>query len=175
MNPFRQFEHQGWQRAARPYDTGFGSVTSQAIPHLLDAVEAKAGLRLLDVACGPGYVSAAAAQRGADVIGLDFSSEMIAFARERYPNVKFEEGDAEHLTFPDRNFDAVVMNFGMLHLGAPEAAIAEAFRVLKTGGLYAFTVWDVPQRAVAFDIVLRAIQTHGDINTPVAGEVGGGD
>src|SRR5688572_24172409 len=163
-DPFRDFEYLGWQRAARQYDGGFGSITSQAVDPLLDAAGAGPGVRLLDVACGPGYVAAAAEKRGSDVLGLDFSSEMIAFARERYPALTFEEGDAERLELPDERFDAVVMNFGMLHLGRPERAIAEAFRVLHRGGRYAFTVWDLPERAVAFNIVLQSIQAYGELD-----------
>ena len=167
MKAFRAFEHDGWQRAARPYDRAFGSVTSLAVAPLLNAVGAGAGTRLLDVACGPGYVTAAAAKLGADALGVDFSSEMTACARERYSGLRFEEGDAERLHFEDGSFDAVVMNFGMLHLENPERAILEAFRVLKAGGRYAFTVWDLPERAVAFEIVLQSVQAHGDMNVPL--------
>src|SRR5262249_2140441 len=90
---FRNFEHQGWQKAAARYGRGFGDVTSQAIGPLLDAVGASASMRLLDVACGPGYAAAAAAERGCRVTGIDFSSEMIAIARAAYPNIEFREGD----------------------------------------------------------------------------------
>ena len=56
------------------------------------------------------------------------------------------------------------MNFGMLHLAQPERAIAEAFRVLSPGGRYAFTVWDAPERAAAFGIILGSIQKHGNMD-----------
>src|SRR5205809_6238429 len=56
------------------------------------------------------------------------------------PEIEFREGDAEALPFPEASFDAVVMNFGMLHLAHPERAVAEAFRVLSAGGRFAFTV-----------------------------------
>src|SRR5207247_2111000 len=82
----------------------------------VDVVRARAGVRLLDVACGPGFITAAAAARGADPIGLDFSPAMIALARRLHPSIAFRDGDAEALPFDDRSFDAVVMNFGLLHL-----------------------------------------------------------
>jgi SAM-dependent methyltransferase len=166
-SPFHEFEHQGWQKAASRYGPGFGVVTMQAIKPLLNAAGARRGIRLLDVACGPGYAAAAAAERGCSVTGVDFSSEMVAIARQENPGIEFLEGDAERLNFPDSSFDAAVMNFGMLHLGNPERAIGESYRVLRRGGRYSFTVWDTPDKAIGFGIVLQAIQTHGDMSVPL--------
>jgi ubiquinone/menaquinone biosynthesis C-methylase UbiE len=167
-NAFRNFEHEGWQKAAGQYDLGFGAVTSQAVDSLLHAVAARSGVRLLDIACGPGYVAASAARLGCSVVGIDFSSEMIALAKEMLqhanPDIEFREGDAENLELPGSSFDAVVMNFGMLHLALPDKAIAEAFRVLRPGGRYAFTVWDAPPKTAGFEIVLDAVRTHGNMN-----------
>jgi SAM-dependent methyltransferase len=162
--PFHDFEQAGWQRAAAHYASTFGTLTVQAIGPLLDAIAIAPGMRLLDVASGPGYVAAAAAARGAAVVGLDFSALMVDEARHRYPAVLFQEGDAEELPFDSGRFDAVVMNFGLLHLARPEAAIHEAFRVLAPAGRYAFTVWARPEEAVGFGVVLRAMEAHGTTN-----------
>ena len=164
---FRSFEHAGWQNVSRQYHESFANLTSQAIEPLLDAVRAGKGMRLLDVATGPGYVAAAASQRGASVIGVDFSAVMVAEASGQYPGVEFREGDAEALPFPNGSFDAVVMNFGLLHLGSPEQAFIEAHRVLRTSGQFAFTVWCKPEVAVGFGIVLDAVQAHGQMNVPL--------
>jgi SAM-dependent methyltransferase len=164
---FRQFEHQGWQEIASRYHDGFAIVTTQSANALLDAARVTTGIRVLDVACGPGYVAGAAASRGAHASGIDFSSEMVAQARGRYPGVDFREGDAEALSFPESSFDAVVLNFGMLHLGRPEQALREAHRVLRPGGRIAFTVWDTPDKAVGFGIVIGAIQKYGDLNVAI--------
>jgi SAM-dependent methyltransferase len=164
---FRQFEHEGWQRAAAHYAEAFGGVTREATAPLLDAAGVHSGTRVLDVATGPGFVAAAAAARGAVVKGLDFSRAMLAEARRANPGLEFMEGDAEHLPFDDRSFDAAVMNFGMLHLPAPDAAMREAFRVLQNGGGFAFTVWAAPEQAVGFGIVLRAVQSHGRVDVPL--------
>ena len=164
---FRALEHAGWQGAARHYDDAFGSLTRQAVDPLLDSAEVRSGVRTLDVASGPGYAAAAAAARGAPVAALDFSSAMVELARSQNPEIEFREGDAEALPFPDGSFDAVVMNFGMLHLAQPERALAEAFRVLHAGGRYAFTVWGKPEEAVGFGIILDAIRKHGNPDVPL--------
>jgi ubiquinone/menaquinone biosynthesis C-methylase UbiE len=159
---FRDFEHAGWTSNVSEYEAAFARITSQAIGPLLDAVHLRHGARVLDVATGPGYVAAAAAERGATAVGVDFSASMVARARTIYPTVEFQEGDAEAISFPDSSFDAVVMNFGMLHLARPEQAMTEAARVLKPGGAFAFTVWAKPEEAVGFGIILKAIQSHGN-------------
>jgi SAM-dependent methyltransferase len=164
---FHRFEKSGWENAAVEYDDAFARITSQSIAPLLDTVGAGSGVRLLDVACGPGYVAAAAAARGAEVLGIDFSAAMVAMARGRHPGIEFREDDAQALDLPDASFDAVAMNFGLLHLDQPERALAEAARVLKPGGRCAFTVWLAPPRNETFRIVLGAIERHGRMDVPL--------
>jgi len=166
---FKAFEREGWTGASASYAEAFGSVTSQTIPAVLDAVRAGPGARLLDEACGPGWLAAAAVERGASVVGIDISAGMLAEAQRRHPTVEFREGDAEQLPFADGEFDAVTMNFGLLHLSRPEQALAEAYRVLRRGGGVAFTVWCPADEALAFDLMLRAIEAHGrtDVGLPV--------
>jgi SAM-dependent methyltransferase len=161
---FHRFEHAGWQRAAEHYAAAFGALTAQTAEALLDAARVTVGSRVLDVATGPGYIAAAAAARGAAVTGIDFSAAMIARARSNRPAIDFREGDAEALDFESASVDAVVMNFGMLHLARPDAAIAEARRVLRAGGRFAFTVWGGPDQAVGFGLVVRAVERHGTVD-----------
>lgn len=159
---FRDFEHAGWQGAAAAYSEHWGALTRQAVEPLLEAVGAGPGVRLLDVATGPGYVAAAAAARGARALGVDFSAVMVAMARQRYPEAEFWEGEADALPFPDASFDAVTIAYGLLHFERPDQALAEAYRVLRPGGRIGFTVWATPDQAVGFDIVLRAVRAYGD-------------
>jgi SAM-dependent methyltransferase len=165
---FHDFEQAGWQKAATHYSHTFGTLTAQTIEPLLNSVGVTSGTRVLDVATGPGYAAAAAAARGAFVVGVDFSPLMIDEAKRRVPGVEFLEGDAEGLPFEPNGFDAVVMNFGLLHLARPDQAISEAHRVLTSGGRYAFTVWAKPDEALGFGVVLRAMETHGrtDVGLP---------
>jgi SAM-dependent methyltransferase len=162
-NAFREFEHAGWETNVSEYEDAFARLTRQAIGPLLDAVNLRQGVRLLDIATGPGYVATAAAARGARVVGIDFSGPMVARARELNPAIEFQEGDAEDLSFSDASFDAVVMNFGILHLARPERAMKQAARVLKPGGRFAFTAWAKPEEAVGFGMILNAIQSHGNL------------
>jgi len=164
---FRAFEHSGWQKIPRQYHEAFSDLTPQAIGPLLDAIGVRKGIQLLDVASGPGYATAAAVRRGANAVGIDFSAEMVAEAKKQHPAVEFQEGDAEELPFPDGSFDAVVINFGLLHFARPEQALKEAHRVLRSRGKIGFTVWDKPEKAIGFSIVLRAIQAHGNMNVPI--------
>src|SRR5713226_3772200 len=104
---FREFERQGWEKAARGYHDCFGRLTTQAVGPLLDAVGAGPGVRLLDVASGPGYLADAAVKRGASAVGVDFTAAMVAQARQRYPAAEYRQGDAEALPFANSSFDAV--------------------------------------------------------------------
>jgi len=159
---FHDFEHMGWEAIPDQYHQAFGQLTSQAITSLLDAVDAKRGVKFLDIASGPGYVAAAAAKRGAIVLGVDFSATMVAHARELHPGIDFREGNAEQLPLGNGLFDAAVMNFGILHLGKPDQALIEACRVLRPGGRFAFSVWAKPEETLGFGIVLRAVETFGE-------------
>jgi ubiquinone/menaquinone biosynthesis C-methylase UbiE len=161
---FTRFEHEGWQRVADKYDSVWSSLTRQFIPHLINAVGVSTGLSVLDVACGPGYVSAAVKKLGANPTGLDFSRKMVAIARSMFPGVTFREGDAQQLPFADASFDRVLMNFGLLHLSQPEKACAEAFRVLRPGGKFGFTIWAEPHENPGGKVVNDAIEAHGDLN-----------
>jgi SAM-dependent methyltransferase len=161
---FKRFERAGYSRVAEGYDQATAQVTSQVNDTVLDAVETGSGTRLLDVACGPGWLSAAAAKRGAIVTGLDFAQNMLTIARARCPEATFHEGDAEDLPFEAGQFDAVVCSLGFPHFPNPERAIAETFRVLTPGGRYAFTNWTPPARNPFMGLLFGAVQTHGTIN-----------
>jgi ubiquinone/menaquinone biosynthesis C-methylase UbiE len=140
-DPFWEFERSGWERAAAFYEDAWSGATRAFCEPLLDAAGVSAGTRLLDVACGPGYVAGAASERGATVVGLDVAEHMVELARGNYPAVEFLTGDAHELPFADGSFDAVTMNFGIHHVADPERVFSEAARVLRPGASYALTSW----------------------------------
>jgi SAM-dependent methyltransferase len=140
-DPFWEFERSGWKRAATAYEDAWSGATRMFVEPLLTAIGAGPGVRLLDVACGPGYVAGAAAELGACPVGLDVAEEMVERASARYPAIEFVNGDAHALPFAEAAFDAVTMNFGIHHVADPDAVFREGRRVLRAGGRYAFTSW----------------------------------
>ena len=163
QDDFARFEHEGWQGVADKYDSVWSPLTRQFIPSLLEDARLLDGMLVLDVACGPGYVSAAAKQLGAVPTGIDFSEKMVAIATSMFPEIRFMQGDAHDLPF-DGSFDRVLMNFGLLHVSHPEKVCAEACRVLKRGGKFGFTVWAGPEQNPGAKIVNDAIEAHANLD-----------
>ena len=163
---FREFEHAGWgnDAVAISYHRHLGEVTSGCIPELIRASEVKAGDKVLDVACGAGYVAAAAAKRGAEAVGVDFSAAQVRLAEQTYPDIRFIEGDAEALPFSDGAFDAVLNAFGLPHVPNPDKAIAEAYRVLKPAGRFAYASWCDATKCIGFSMIYDAIRAHGSLD-----------
>src|SRR3954468_1628222 len=158
---FNAFEAAGWENQVGGYDDFFGAIATRLVGPLLEAAEVDRGARVLDVASGPGYVAAAAADRGAFVIGVDIAEAMISLARRLHPQLDFRFGTAEALPFADGSFDAVVANFALLHVGRPERAAAEVARVLHADGRVALTVWDFPDQARFHGVLLDAVAEAG--------------
>lgn len=99
--------------------------------------------RALDVACGTGDLSEAFARAGAaEVVGLDFTAEMLEIAREKLPRhlgaaagrVTYLQGDAQSLPFPEASFDVVSIAFGIRNVQDPAQALREFRRVLRDSG-----------------------------------------
>jgi SAM-dependent methyltransferase len=77
-------------------------------------------------------------------MGYDFAPAMIDAARANYPQKHFGIADARELPFDDCSLDVVSCAFGLSHIENPQAAIDEAFRILKPGGQFTFTLWFGP-------------------------------
>jgi SAM-dependent methyltransferase len=159
VGSFREAELAGWTARAASYNRLFVPITGQVISPIVGVLGSLDGMKVLDVCCGPGHLAAAIAEKGAVVEGIDFAATMVAKARENYPAVRFREADAEALPYEKDTFDHVVCAFGMMHLGRPEVAIAEAFRVLRPAGRYVFTQWAMDDDLLR--IVTAALTQHG--------------
>ena len=103
------------------------------------------GIHLLDVACGTGNTAIPAARAGAKVTGVDIATNLLEQAKKRAADeqleIRFEEGDAEDLPYPDRSFDAIVSMFGAMFAPRPERVASEFLRVCRPGGLIAMANW----------------------------------
>ena len=160
LDLYRSFEHDAWERAANVYAESFEQISGPFAPLLVDACRCTQGDRVLDIACGCGLVSAAAAALGAAVVGVDYSRAMVEEARRRRPSIEFAEADAESLPYADGSFDCVLIGFGVHHFPSPQRALSEAARVLRNSGRIAFSVWSSSDHAIQ-QLVIDAIQTAG--------------
>ena len=117
---------------------------------MVSAVGPRPGQRILDVATGTGLVAFALAARGAEVVGLDQSEDMLAGARARQARagspgqVSFVRGEAEQLPFPDDSFDALTFTYLLRYVDDPQATLAELARVLRPGGRIGMVEFGVP-------------------------------
>lgn len=146
VESFEELERTGWERIVDDYYAACRPVTHRLIAPLLDAARVVAGSRVLDVGTGPGDVAAEAAERGAQVVGLDLARAMINLAVRLHPNIEFIIADAVSPPFGDASFDAVVGNFTFHHVSDQPRALASWRRLLCEGGCLALTAWDDPAR-----------------------------
>ena len=158
---FKRVQAEGWSDRAGTYGDLLGAITARVAEPLLDAAGVHSGMRVLDVATGPGYAAERAATRGAEVVGIDIAEGMLELARRRQPQLEFRRGDAEELPFEDGSFDVVVGGFIISHLPDPERAVAEAVRVLRPHGSVAFSLWDRPERNRMNGVFSDAIADSG--------------
>lgn len=112
---------------------------------LCEAVDLRAGERVLDVAAGNGNATLAAARRWCDVVSTDYVPALLERGRARAGAeglpVKFEQADAENLPYPDHSFDVVLSTFGVMFTPDQEKAAAEMARVCKPGGRIGLANW----------------------------------
>jgi ubiquinone/menaquinone biosynthesis C-methylase UbiE len=114
------------------------AIDSPAEAAQIHEVASFAGKRVLDVGCGNGYVLSHYARHGAEVYGIDITPTAVRLCQQRFAyrslTGHFQEADAEHLPFPDNEFDCVCSMGVLHHVPDPARAVAEIHRVLKPGG-----------------------------------------
>jgi demethylmenaquinone methyltransferase/2-methoxy-6-polyprenyl-1,4-benzoquinol methylase len=127
-----------FDRIARVYDR-MNSVMTAGMHHrwrerAADLARVGPGSTALDVATGTGDLAIELARRGAEVTGSDFAPAMLEIARRKAPGLRFEEGDALGLAYPDASFDAVTVGFGARNFADLDRGVAEMARVTRPGG-----------------------------------------
>jgi len=126
----------------------FGVVATNAtlVGELLcEALDVRAGQKVLDVATGSGNTALSAARRSCDVVGIDYVPALLERARERAAaerlQLSFQEGDAENIPLPDASFDVVTSTFGAMFAPDQERAASELLRVCRPGGKIGMANW----------------------------------
>ena len=122
------------------YDDWSGAIRRRVAARVVELAHPERGERVLDIGCGAGAVTELLVERGAEVIGLDISPQMLDLARRRLgQRARLMRGPAEALVFADATFSAVTLGDCLVYLRDPRAGLREARRVLRPGGRFALS------------------------------------
>jgi demethylmenaquinone methyltransferase/2-methoxy-6-polyprenyl-1,4-benzoquinol methylase len=113
----------------------------KAVTKLIDP---KAGMKILDMAAGPGASSEPLFKRGAEVTSADFSHGMLDAGRKQRPYLNFQWADALALPFEDNSFDLYTISFGLRNTHETSKALKEALRVVRPGGRLVIVEFSAP-------------------------------
>lgn len=146
---------------AEIYDAQFvPALFAQWGPVVLDAAAVRENDCVLDVACGTGALTLAAAERvgrRGSIVGIDVNPGMLSVARRKSTQVEWMEGKAEALPLPDEAFDAVVSQFGFMFFDDKPQALREMMRVLRPGGRMAVAVCDAVDHSPGYGAFARLL------------------
>jgi ubiquinone/menaquinone biosynthesis C-methylase UbiE len=168
----RRIQRYGWDLAAHDYEGLWQNQLAEAQSILLSLASPSPGEQVLDIACGTGLVTFAAARAvrpDGRVLGVDLSGQMVDAARQRaadleLSNCTFARMDAECLALPDASFDVALCGLGLMYMPDPEQALHEMRRVLRPAGRIALAVWGERSRcgwSALFEIV--AAEVAGEV------------
>ena len=163
----------GWAQHAEYADAR----GAQSAGRMLDLAEVGTGDRVLELACGPGGLGLAAAERvgpGGEVVLTDVAEEMTAIAAERAAelglgNVAFRRLELEDIDEPDASYDVVLCREGLMFALQPARAVAEIRRVLRPGGRVAIAVWAARERNPWLGLVMDVVSEQTGTPVPPPG------
>jgi len=145
---------------AEAFERTYARICAYPVSLLLDAAGVGAGVNVLDVGTGTGTVAVAACARGATVTAVDADPDMVKLAQAATKGVPVKVAALPSLPFTDEQFDAVVANFVLNHVGRPLPALRELRRVTRPGGRVAVTIWAHPGGS-GQKLIGRAVQAAG--------------
>ncbi len=139
---------------------------------VVELAKVENGNRALDLCCGTGDIALALARKGAETTGLDFSEKMLEVAATRQrnfksqiSNLKFIQGDAQQIPFPENSFDIVTVGYGLRNLASWERGLEEMLRVAKPGARLVVLEFGKPE-----NLLWRKIYfTHLKCSVPLIG------
>lgn len=170
LDPVKQRQQATW--ASGDYSV-IGTSLQIVGESLCEAVDVRAGWRVLDVAAGNGNAALAAARRGCDVTAADYVEELLDAANRRAEAealpLTTRVADAEDLPFADSSFDAVLSTFGVMFTPNPERAAGELLRVCRPGGRIGLANW-TPDGFVGhmFQVIGRHVPPPAGVHSPLA-------
>lgn len=144
---------------AKNYDTAHSYVWTLAAD-LIDLLAPNPGERILDIGSGTGHLTSQIAQRGATVIGLDASPEMVARAQANYPDLDFRVASATDFAF-DEKFDAIFSNATLHWVKDAQAAANSIRRALRPGGRFVAEFGGAGNVRTIMDAIATSLKTIG--------------
>jgi SAM-dependent methyltransferase len=161
------------------YDRWMGRYASALATPFADAAGVTAGMRVLDVGCGPGGGTGELCRRvgPANVAAIDPAPQFVAACRDRYPGADVRQGLAEELPWPDGAFDAALSALVVAFMSDPDRGIREMARVTRPGGTVAACMWDIGSGGMTmlriFWQAVRQIEPAADGERRLAGTAEG--
>lgn len=160
----------GWARQAESLREAAMPVSSSMIEH----AELQPGMRVLELAAGPGdtgFLAAELISPGGVLICSDGAEGMLKAARERaeelgVKNVEFRQLELEWIDLPTAHVDVIICRWALMLTVDPAAAVAECRRVLKPGGRLVVAVWDIPERNPDMAIPTGVLVSLGLVDPP---------
>jgi SAM-dependent methyltransferase len=157
-------------------------------PHMVQAAKISPGERVVDIGCGCGSTTIAAARAAQDMagastagsnggaVGLDLSAPMLKVARQLAAqagaaNARFIQGDAQACPLREDSCDVVISNFGVMFFEDPSAAFASMAAVVRRGGRLAFLCWQGNTQNEVLAIPVRAFEAHAQLPGPTASDL----
>jgi ubiquinone/menaquinone biosynthesis C-methylase UbiE len=164
---FKEQERAGFNYVADRYEQTL-EVTRPVIDRMITLAELEAGMRVLDVATGPGIIARRVGQLvglSGSVLGVDIAEAALEQARQKAAaegllQVTFEVADAENLPYESEGFDRVFCSLGLMHFPDAEKALQEFKRVLKPGGKLVVSVWAEEDKAPYISVALRTLSRN---------------
>lgn len=159
----------GTEEFWRKYDGIESRLTASLSERMLDLAGVGPGMRVLDLATGPGEPALRAAQRVAPdglVVGLDLDDKVLDLAREKaqqrgIANLELRSGDATAvLDVPLNYFDAATVRWGLMYMSSPVAALVNIFNALRPKGLMVAALWAEPDRVPFYTLPRRLLERY---------------
>jgi ubiquinone/menaquinone biosynthesis C-methylase UbiE len=163
-NAVREYELDTWTRCSPSYNNTWATLTNETLPLLIDKTNVDSNISVLDIGCGAGNSTNIISEKGANVIGIDFSKKMIGQANSNFPNITFKQSDAENIPLENNSIDVIIANFVVHHLAEPNKVFSEIYRVLKPKGKFAFAVWGANEEQSSLGAFFQAFASHHELS-----------